>query len=188
MWTKEKIDKFMSINGFSPKKTKREIKELPNILYADEELCGLLEGHITHGLEGGITASSEGLVIATNKRVIFFHKSKFFGVISQQEMQLNTIVSCRYSKGILFSTISISTANNHITADWCDKQDTERFNKIVNGLLSEQNSVNTNNKQNRQAQKKCNFEQLEKLFELKQKGIITEKEFYQQKEKLLSIT
>ena len=32
MWTKEKIDKFISSNGFKPKKTKREIKELPNIL------------------------------------------------------------------------------------------------------------------------------------------------------------
>ena len=29
MWTKEKVDKFISNNGFKPKKTKREIKELP---------------------------------------------------------------------------------------------------------------------------------------------------------------
>ena len=187
MWTKEKIDKFIDNYGFKLTKTKREIKELPNILHADEKLCGLLEGYTSHGLEGGISASSEGLVIATNKRIIFFHKSKFFGVISQQEMQLRSIVSCSYSKGVAFSKISFSTANNHITADWCDKLCAERFNKIVNELLSEQNAVNTNNKQNQQAQTNCNFEQLEKLFDLKQKGIITEKEFNQQKDKLFSI-
>ena len=135
MWTKEKVDKFINNNGFKPKETKREIKALPNILYAEEELCGLLEGFLTHGLEGGITASSQGLVIATNKRIIFFHKSKFFGVTSQVEMPLRKIVSFRYSKGVMFSKFSISTANTHTTADWCDKIDAERFNKIVNELL-----------------------------------------------------
>ena len=144
MWTKEKVDKFIVNYGFNCKETKREIKELPNILYEKEKLCGLLEGKLTHGLEGGMTASSDGLVIATNKRIIFFHKSRFFGVISKEEMPLRMIVSCNYSKGVMFSKISFSTANTHITADWCDQKDAERFSKIVNELLNCQHTISTN--------------------------------------------
>ena len=43
MWTKEKVDKFIVDYGFNHRETKREIKELPNILYEEEKLCSLLE-------------------------------------------------------------------------------------------------------------------------------------------------
>jgi len=185
MWTKEKVDKFIYDYGFTAKETKREIKELPNILHAGEELCGLLEGQNSFGMEGGTTGGSNGLIIATNKRIIFFHKSRLFGVVSMQEMPLCMIVSCMYTNGVMYSTIVFSTANTHITADWCVQEAAKRFHKTVNELLTGQHISVQNNTQNKQALS-SNLEQLEKLFELKQREIITEEEFKQQKSRLLS--
>jgi len=186
MWTKEKVEKFIVNYGFSPKETKREIKELPNILYADEELHGLLEGDLKRKLGNlGHSAGHNGLVIATNKRIIFFHKSSFLGVISRYEMPLYMITSCEYGDGFLSSGIAIFTANQQAAVDWCVKEEAKRFHKIVNELLTGQHTSAKKNTQHQQVIS-SNLEQLEKLFELKQKEIITEDEFKQHKAKLLN--
>ena len=180
MWTKEKIDEFMSDYGFKPKNTKSEVKELPNILQEDEELRALLDGMLKR--VNGNDFNGAGLVIATNKRIIFFRKS-FIGTISKEEIPLRMVTSSGYRKGLMMSGVVITTANNEASVEYCDKKEAEQFNAIVQELLNEQHS-SQNNAQTNQSQP-SNFEQLEKLFELKQKGIITEDEFNQQKGKLL---
>jgi len=181
MWTAEKVDKFMADYGFKPKNTKSEVKELPNILQADEELRGLLDGMLKR--VNGKDLNGAGLVIATNMRIIFFRKS-IIGTVSKEDIPLRMITSSAYRKGLMMSAIAIITANNEAVVDYCENKEAERFNAIVHELLNEQRTVSQKNVQTQQPQT-TNFEQLEKLFELKQKGIITEEEFNQQKAKLL---
>jgi len=179
MWTKEKIDSFMAGYGFKPQNTKSEVKELPNILHPDEELHGLLNGFLKQGKNN----DSLGVLIATNKRIIFYRKS-IIGTVTKEEIPIRMITSSMYRKGLMTSAVAIITANNETVVDCFDKKETERFSEIVNKLVSEHHNTIKNNAQPKQAQL-SNLEQLEKLFELKQKGIITEEEFNQQKLKLL---
>ena len=181
MWTKEKVDKFMADYGFKPKNTKSEVKELPNILQEGEEIHGLLEGFFKR--VSGTSSNSLGLVIASNKRIIFFRKS-IIGTVSKEEIPLRMVTSSAYRKGLIQSGIAIVAANNDAVVECFEKREAERFNKIVNDLLTEQHTTSQNNAQIHQSQP-SNLDQLEKLFELKQKGIITEEEFNRQKAKLL---
>ena len=109
MWTKEKLEIFIKDYGFKPNQTKSEIKELPTILHPEEKLLGLAEGLLKkiHNRD----VNGYGLVIATNKRVIFFRKS-FIGTVTKEETPISKISSASFRKGILSSSIAIVTSNN----------------------------------------------------------------------------
>lgn len=181
MWTKEKIDKFVADYGFKPSNTKSEVKELPNLLHADEELRGLLEGILTLS---GKSSNGIGLLIATNKRIIFFRKS-IIGTQTKEEYPLRQVTSSVYRKGLIMGGVGITTANNDAVIDHCVKTEAERFDRILHEVLEEYHATMSQNNTQPQTTQLSNLEQLEKLFELKQKGIITEEEFNQQKAKLL---
>jgi len=181
MWTPEKIEQFCKDFGFKPVSTKAEIKELPNLLSPDEQLLGLLEGFLKdiHGRN----VNGQGIVIATSKRVIFFRKS-FIGTITKEETSLSKVSAVSYRKGILVGSISIISASNDSIVDNCDKKMAEKFIGILSDLISKSQSA---------PNQKLDYIhddpmlKLEKLFELKQKGILSEDEFNQQKAKLLNM-
>ena len=182
MWTKDKLESFMKNYGFKPNLTKPEIKELPEILHPEEKLLGLVEGLLKkiHNRE----ISGHGLVIATNKRVIFFRKS-FIGTVTKEETPISKISSASFRKGFLTSSIAIVTSNNESEVDNCDKILGKKFIDIVQNLISELDQI-TNSPNNVQSIQESSVSQLEKLFELKQKGILTDDEFNTQKIKILS--
>ena len=62
--------------------TKKEVKELPNIISDDEIIT-----YATSGVYDGHT----WLVISTNKRIIFLDKGMFFGV-NQIEIPLSKVI------------------------------------------------------------------------------------------------
>jgi|GEM_PF-2210483 len=186
MWTKESIEKFMVDFGFKPRKTQPEIKDLPTILYPDEKLHGLIEGVLTrvHNRE----INGNGLVIATNKRIIFFRKS-FLGIVTKEEIPITKVSSSSFRKGLMFSSVAIIASNNEAVVEYCDKDIGRRFNDTVQKLISNlethtEHSVTQNNSQVSRTSS-SGIEQLEKLFDLKQKGILTEEEYAAQKAKLL---
>lgn len=182
MWTKEKLETFMKDYGFKPNQTKSEIKELPAILHPEEKLLGLAEGLLKkiHNRD----VNGYGLVIATNKRVIFFRKS-FIGTVTKEETPISKISSASFRKGILSSSIAIVTSNNESEVSNCDKTLGKKLIDIIQNLISGLDQVSSTSApvQNRQDD---SVTQLEKLFELKQKGILTEDEFNAQKIKILS--
>lgn len=182
MWTKDKLENFMQSFGFKPNMTKPEIKELPSLLHPDEILLGLLEGQLKriHNRD----FNGLGLVIATNKRLIFFRKS-ILGTVTKEEMPVNKISSASFRKGLLSSSIAITTSNNDSVVDHCDKTVAKKFIDVVQNLISNLDSQATRPLQV-QAAPENSLDKLEKLFDLKQKGILTEAEYLTQKEKILA--
>ena len=176
MWTDEKVSTFIAEYGFKPSITKGEVKDLPNILQPDEVLLGLLEGYLK--------GNNGALAIATNKRVIFYRKS-FIGTVTKSEFPIRMITSTAYRAGIMTSSVIIVAANNETLIDMCGKAEAQRFNDIVHKILNEQHVDNSIPAQPQNNTGLSNVEQLEKLFELKQKGVLSDEEFQQQKAKLL---
>ena len=182
MWTKDKLEDFMKSFGFKPNMTRPEIKELPSLLHPDEQLCGLLEGELKriHNRD----YNGNGLVIATNKRIIFFRKS-FIGTVTKEEIPVPRVSSISFRKGLIFSSVTITTASNDSVVENCDKATGKKFSDVVQSLISDLASRDNTGESHRAASPPDHLAQLEKLFGLKEKGILTEEEYLAQKAKLL---
>lgn len=188
MWTPERVNDFMKDFGYKISVAGNEIRDLHNLLHKEEELLGLAEGYLNK-VHGNIV-NGHGIVIATNKRIIFFRKS-LFGTVTKEEVPINKVSSVSYRKGFFHSSIAVTTSNNEAVIDRCDKFIGEKFVNVIQVLISDLDNKSTtanNNPHPTKSEKKDQFnglEILEKLFDLKQKGIITEEEFLYQKAKIL---
>jgi hypothetical protein len=76
---------------------KREVKQLPKILWENEVVEDLAQGVYTKG---------QGLLVATNKRLIFIYKGILFG-ITVEDFSYDKISSIQYHTGLFFGEIVI---------------------------------------------------------------------------------
>lgn len=176
MWTKEKVNSFVSSYGFKPVLTKSEVKHLPNILHDDEDLLGIIEGE----LKIGKTSNGYGVLIATDKRVIFFRKS-ILGTQTKEEYPISRITSSIYRKGLMYGAIAIVTANNEAVIDHCSKSEAKRLDDIIQKSINQSSSVQASPSKTYSP----DIDKIERLFEMKEKGILTEEEFQAQKNIIL---
>ncbi len=175
MHTIESIRKFCNDTGFKPGNTSSEIKELPNILKSDETLKGLLEGTLTKIHNRNFNGN--GLAIATDKRVIFYRKS-FIGTITHEEIPVTKISSVSFRKGLLLGSLMVITSNNEAKIENCDNKKAIQFSEVIKDLINTTSTTNTPIKETN------TLDEIERLFELKQKGAITEDEYSKLKQKL----
>lgn len=152
--------------------TKKEINYLPQILSANEKII-----YLTSGLMNNNT----WLITCTNKRVIFLDKGMIFG-LKQCETPLEKINSIEQKTGLIFGEISIWDGSSKMTIKNVMKRTVKPFVDAVNKARE-----NKNNNENSSSQPVDFVLQLEKLAELKNKGIITEEEFQIKKKECLNL-
>ena len=186
MYTKETIEAFLKEIGFKPNMTKAEVKELPSILSANETLISVVEGFLKkiHNREVG----GWGLVILTDKRVLFYRKS-FIGTVTSEEIPISRVSSVSFRKGMLSASLAVITSGNEALVEQCNKDEAKRFCDKIQRMISDPGAaptVTTAAASAAPAAAPTQMEQLEKLFDMKQKGILTEDEFSVQKAKLLA--
>lgn len=177
MHTIETIQQFAVDYGFKPMYTKKEMKDLPGLLHDNETVMGLLEAQFKD--VNNRASSGYGLVIVTDQRVLCYRKS-FIGTVTSEELPLAKITGISYRKGLMLGSVIVTAAGNQSIYDGCNNKDAEKFANIVKELLAHANSTTP------ASQQPSNLEQIEKLFEMHQKGMITDDEFAAAKSKLLS--
>ena len=91
------IKEMLSKSGSLILGTKKEVKELTNIINDDEIIT-----YATSGVYDGHT----WLVVSTNKRIIFLDKGMLFGV-NQIEIPLSKVNAVKYKKGLFIGEIEI---------------------------------------------------------------------------------
>jgi len=179
MPTLEQIkDQIKNIDGVSKFLGKREIKELPNILWDDENVENLIQGFYNNG---------NGILVATNKRLIFVDKGLVFG-LKVEDFPFDKISSIQYSTGLLLGKLTIFVSGNKAVIDNVDKQRVRIFGDFVRNKISSQRQ--SNSKIQAQSEQKTEtsddyVSKLERLAKLKKQGILSEEEFNQQKTKIL---
>ena len=104
----------------------KEIKELPNILWKDETLEALI---------GGFYDGGNGVLAATNKRLIFIDKGLMWG-LKVEDFPYDKISSIQYSKGLLLGEISIYTSGNKAKIDNVDKAYCAQFCEQVRARIT----------------------------------------------------
>jgi hypothetical protein len=154
--------------------TKKEINYLPQILSEDEKII-----YLTSGLMNNNT----WLITCTNKRVIFLDKGMIYG-LKQCETSLEKINSIEQKTGLIFGEISIWDGSSKMTIKNVMKRTVKPFVDAVNKAIENKK----NNSQGNKTSQPVDFVlQLEKLAELKNKGIITEEEFQIKKKECLNL-
>lgn len=81
---------------------RKEIAELPTIIPEDEQIFGLVQGKYNGG---------QGILVATNKRLLFVDKGLFYG-LKVEDFGLDKISSIQYETGIFYTDIKIIASGN----------------------------------------------------------------------------
>ncbi|WP_084245170.1 PH domain-containing protein [Planomicrobium okeanokoites] len=171
---KEIQEKLKNLDGMSKFFGRREIKELPNILWEDEELLNLVQGMYN---------TSQGILIATNRRLIFIDKG-MFGGLKVEDFPYDKISSIQYSTGIMFGKVTIFTSWNRAEITQIEKAHVRIFAETVRARISG-------------GEKKENKEQFHtavsaadeiiKYKSLLDAGVLTQEEFDVKKKELLGL-
>ena len=149
--------------------TKKEVKELPNIISDDEIIT-----YATSGVYDGHT----WLVVSTNKRIIFLDKGMLFGV-NQIEVPLSKVNSIKYRKRFFLGEIEI----------WDGASMIKVTNILKRTLIPFVNAVNDSIEEFEKLQKPLNqssvADEIIKFKKLMDEGVITQEEFSKKKNELL---
>lgn len=148
--------------------TKKEVKELTNIISDDEVITyatsGVYEGHTW-------------LVVSTSKRIIFLDKGMLFGV-NQIEIPLSKVNAVKYRKGLFVGEIEI----------WDGASMFKVKNVLKKTLIPFVNAVNDSIEEIEKSQKSSKASVADEIIKFKKlldEGAITQEEFDNKKKELL---
>ena len=154
--------------------TKKEVKYLPNILFDDE---------IVQYATSGFLITNTVLVVLTQKRLLFVDKGFLYGVRTT-EIPLDMVNGVSYSKGIFLGEISVMNGAAAVSIKNVTKDTVEIMSNAIKvcsdkykkSLHSNSNSSSTST-----------ADEILKLKELLDAGILTEEEFSAKKKQVLGI-
>lgn len=191
MPTLEEIrEQIQAIEGVAPsllKSNKKEIAELPSVLWANESLEKIIAGRYDNGF---------GVLCATNKRLIFLDKG-LLGGLKVEDFPYDKISSIQYKTGMLLGEIIIHASGNNSKIDQLEKAGTRSFAEYVRARItkvSENATIPTDNRPSEantlsSKEGSIDFEQkiqlLERLAKLKEQGILSDEEMLKEKAKIL---
>lgn len=175
MPTLEEIKKQISnIDDASRLLGHKEIKELPNILWEDEKVEKLVQGYY---------AGATGILVATNTRLVFVDKGLIYG-LKVEDFPYDKISSIQYKTGMLLGELTIYASGNRADIKNVEKKLVRNFAEFVRAKTTENKEKNTVKSEEPVPDI---ADQIKKLADLKEQGILTEEEFSAKKKKILGI-
>jgi hypothetical protein len=187
-------------NRFIPRK---EVRELPNVLAPSECVEQLTPGFYNGGI---------GLLVATNRRLIFLDKGMLYG-LRVEDFHYDRISSIQYRTGLLLGEITIFASGNRAEISQVEKSMVRQFGDYVRARIDRPPAppaATTPAATAAQAAASAGLasqapaapppmpppvlpaasddviiSKLERLAALKQQGILTEQEFLEQKARIL---
>lgn len=153
----------------------KEIKELPDILWENENIEKLVQGMYNGG---------QGILVATNKRLVFVDKGLIFG-LKVEDFPYEKITSIQYKTGLVLGKITIFASGNKADIENVDKKQTRNFAEYVRAKITKTTDHATKSMSSSNTSSLDIADQIKKLADLRDSGILTEEEFITQKEKLL---
>lgn len=167
-----------SIDGASKFLGRKEIKELPKILWEDERVEMLVQGTYNAG---------NGVLVATNKRLVFVDKG--IGKLKVEDFPYDKLTSIQYETGWTMGTITMFASGNRAEIKNVVKDRCKNFADYVRARIT---AASKHASAPRAAEPAVGngggdfVDRLERLARLKEQGILTDDEFQVQKQKLLN--
>ncbi len=104
----------------------KEIGELPNILWEDEKVEAIIQGRY---------ADRNGILVATNKRLIFVEKGLLWG-LRVEDFEYSKVSSIQYNAGLILGKITVFAAGNKAEIDQVPKQQGKTFTDYVRARMT----------------------------------------------------
>ncbi|BEV03328.1 PH domain-containing protein [Chryseobacterium gambrini] len=156
--------------------TKGEIKELPYILDLDEKILAIIDAQFAKTTDAGI-------LLVTPKRIISVSKA-MFSPAKVNEFLNDNILEVSFVKNFVSPNIRIHTKEKTVEFEsFFNKDYAEDFYHFISKIYNKEASKASSPEQNTVSESV--LEQLEKLGQMRENGILTEEEFTSQKKKLL---
>jgi len=156
--------------------TKGEIKELPYVLDSDEKILAIIDAQFAKTTDAGI-------LLVTPKRIISVSKA-MFSPAKVNEFLNDNILEVSFVKNFVSPNIRIHTKEKTVEFEsFFNKDYAEDFYHFISKIYNKEASKASSPEQNTVSESV--LEQLEKLGQLRENGILTEEEFTSQKKKLL---
>lgn len=162
--------------------TKGEIKELPYLISEEEEIIAITDAQFVNTLAAGI-------LVATPTRLISVSKA-MFGAAKINAYPNETIEAVSFVTHPRSPIIKLHLDERVVEFEcFMDKEDAEKFYDKIKAIYNKSQEIpskqiDSENKSIAVSSEEI-FNQLEKLGKLREKGILTDAEFAEQKKKLL---
>ncbi|HHY21621.1 MAG TPA: hypothetical protein GX525_07015 [Bacilli bacterium] len=160
------------IGKFDTWGTKKEINELPKIIFENETIKFL-----TSGIYNGNTA----IIVTTDQRIIFLDKGLLYGT-TKSDMPIDKVDSVSFKKGLVQSTITILSASIQYKMNAIPNTDIDRLVDTINNCINESKDFS---KKEVSGSSLSVADEILKFKELLDMGIITLEEFNLKKNELL---
>ncbi len=158
------------VDGASKLLSRREVKQLPDILWEDETIGKMVQGWYENG---------SGILVATNRRVVFVDKG--ITRLRVEDFAYDKISSIQYTTGLAFGKITIFASSNRAEIGQVAKNQTRVFAEYVRAQIAASSTPNE-----APGTTVDIAGQLERLAKLRDQGALTDEEFEAQKQKLLN--
>ena len=154
---------------------RKEIKELPDILWEDELPERIVAGTYNNGW---------GILCATNQRLLFIDKGLLFG-LKVESYVYEAISSVESKSGLLWGSVKVYASGNNEDFEHVNNRQAHAFAQYVREKISKSRTPTAPPIQ-QGASSVSVAEELTRLADLMERGILTKEEFDQQKAKLLA--
>lgn len=159
--------------------TKKEIAFLPEVI---------AEGEVIKAIHSGTYEGNTWLIVVTTRRLLFLDKGMFYG-LKQVELPLSQISGITYKVGLLLGKIMISTSGGNQVIDNLQKLEVTPLANLISDLVEGTRQASRAVAPAIQAAPAADDDvvsRLERLAALKERGILTDMEFLDQKQKILA--
>lgn len=146
-----------------------------------EEIKAFDDGYIGEMLGKGSDTQYNGSLIVTNERVVFYRKG-FFGEVLET-IPLKNITSIERKSSLGHRTLKIYTSHDSLSFKTFNKDGEV---KLIEAIESNRGTLTLHAHNSQQEHAETPLDQLKKLGELKDSGVITEDEFSAKKTELLN--
>lgn len=153
----------------------REIKELPRVLWEDENIERIISGKY---------GEDRGIIVATNKRLVIVVK-RFFSYTRVTDFSYDKITSIQYQTGLIFGDISIFASGNREDIGLIEKSLARNFAEYVRARITKPTEHASKRAQEQLNDSNASV-QLKKLEDLKNEGILTDEEYSSFRKRILN--
>ena len=186
-------DGIFKLNGVSIDKfgTSKELKVLPKYLDSDEVVFSLCSGLMsqTQTSDDSDWGLNTWLVALTSTRFLFMDHALLTSSVNTQSVRHENVQAVSASQGWVFGKITIDLGSRTIVIDNCNKDTVKAMANLANkwfSVLKRAEEQTRNTSTVTAVAQSSPLDELKKLGELKQAGLLTDEEFNAAKAKILS--